>query len=272
MNAVYEKYIHSAAWRKIADMRLELDYHTCQVCGKPAGEVHHLTYENLGHEKSEDIVSLCRRCHRKAEDIYNPKVTPWSMATSEHFMAAICVDAQTLAPMVYEYIKEVRGADFDSLMKLRQPDDRSDKYWSVLKRAVNILCAKRYSQNCAADRTALMLGSITHHVQVICLAEIEHYIRNSVQKELHDIVMTEYAIHEKWKAVANELGISTAVVSKLRSDDGSSMGPTLRECVLYYSMLDAAAGIHPQQFSCLTHEDCKLLSDIADYQKEVFHA
>ncbi len=45
---------------------IERDNHKCIECG--AGEslqVHHLTYENEGHEKLEDLVTLCRGCHSK---------------------------------------------------------------------------------------------------------------------------------------------------------------------------------------------------------------
>ena len=66
-NAEYERYIHSPAWRNKAECRLEIDGHICQVCGKEASDVHHLTYDRFGHEDMSDLVSLCRDCHDKAE-------------------------------------------------------------------------------------------------------------------------------------------------------------------------------------------------------------
>ena len=78
-NPEYDRYIHSPAWREKADRRLEADGGICQVCGSSATDVHHLTYDRFGHEDMDDLVSLCRKCHQKAEDIYDPAVIPWAM-------------------------------------------------------------------------------------------------------------------------------------------------------------------------------------------------
>jgi hypothetical protein len=274
-NPEYERYIHSAGWRKIAEQRLELDNHICPVCGGEATDVHHLTYEHFRHESMDDLVSLCRKCHNRAESFYDPAITPWAMdevkPKGNNFMAAMRVDALQIAPKVYEYLTSVRGSDFQSLMALRQPDDaEKKKYWSVLKKAVNALCRKRYSRNCVEDRRIMMLGSIANHVTVILLAQIEHYARNAVQQGLHEIVKGEYDALGKWTAVSKALGISSGTTQKLRTDDGTSFGPSLRESVLYYCGLDAAAGIRPiSGFVCLSDDDYETLNAVADYMASV---
>ena len=171
-NPEYEKYIHSSHWRHIADKRLEVDGHICCVCGDKATDVHHLTYDRFGNEATDDLVSLCRKCHGQAESFYDPAVTPWAMdeikPNGNNFMAAMRVDALKIAPLVFDYLKAVRGFDFDSLMLLRQPDDPERKrYWRVLQKAVNALCRKRYSRSCVEDRRTMMLESITNHIEVI---------------------------------------------------------------------------------------------------------
>lgn len=270
-NPEYDRYIRSAAWRAKADQRLEIDNGLCQVCGKEATDVHHLTYDRFGHEEMNDLVSLCRKCHCKAEDLYDPAITPWAMnevkPEGNNFMAAMRSDAARIAPIVFEWLKDVCGKDFDAMMRLRQPDDpEGKKYWGVLRRAVDALCRKRYSRNCVEDRTDIMLGSITDHVSVICLQQIEHHVRNSIQSELHDAVMQKYGTLGKWKDVATEFGITNGTLQTLRRDDGSSFGPSLREVVLHYCGLDAAAGIRPLEgFVCLTAEDYAKLNDYADY-------
>lgn len=274
-NPEYERYIHSAGWRQIAEQRLELDNHICPVCGGEATDVHHLTYEHFGHESMDDLVSLCRKCHNCAESFYDPAVTPWAMGEvkpkGNNFMAAMRVDALQIAPKVYDYLTSVRGSDFQSLMVLRQPDDaEKKKYWSVLNKAVDALCRKRYSRNCVEDRRIMMLGSIASHVTVILLAQIEHYARNAVQQGLHEIVKGEYDALGKWTAVSNTLGISSGTTRKLRTDDGTSFGPSLRESVLYYCGLDAAAGIRPiSGFACLSDDDYETLNAVADYMANV---
>ena len=270
-NPEYEKYIHSSAWRSKADKRLKLDNHICCVCDKEATDVHHLTYERFRNENMDDLVSLCRRCHEKAEELYDPAITPWAMdevkPEGNNFMAAMRTDALSIAPIVYKYLIDARGISFNSLMKLRQPNDaEGKKYWNVLKKAVNALCRKRYSRNCVEDRMDMLLSTISNHVSVICLGQIEHYIRNAVQSLLHETVMLDYAIFEKWKAVSDNLGITSGTLQKLRNDDGSSFGPSLRETVLYYCCLDAAAGIRPIiGFKCLNETDYFHLNTIADY-------
>lgn len=274
-NLEYERYIHSAQWRQTADKRLEMDNHLCCVCGGSATDVHHLTYDRFRNEAMDDLVSLCRKCHRQAESFYDPAVTSWAMDDNKpngnNFMAAMRVDALQIAPMVFDYLKAVRGFDFDSLMVLRQPDDvEGKKYWRVLQKAVNALCRKRYSRSCVEDRRIMMLETITNHIEVICVAEIEHYVRNAVQKALHEIVVTDYAILGKWDAVGAELGLTKGIVQKLGKDDGTSFGPSLRETVLYYCGLDAAAGIRPVAgFCCMTNMDYDRLNAMADYMTAV---
>lgn len=270
-NPAYDRYMHSTTWRKKADARLDLDGHICQVCGSTATDVHHLTYDRFGHEDQNDLVSLCRRCHEKAEELYDPAFIPWAMEEvkpeGNNFMAAMRVDAVAVAPVVFRYLKECGGGGFDALMRLRQPDDpKGKKYWNVLKKAVDALCRKRYSFNCVEDRKDMMLGTITNHVIVICLQQIEHSVRNMIQEELHEAVLQKYDIFHKWKDVAADLGISNGTLKTLRRDDGTSFGPSLREAVLHYCGLDAAAGIAPVQgFTCLTDEDYAQLNAMAEY-------
>lgn len=274
-NPAYDSYIHSTAWREKADERLKLDRRVCQVCGKEATDVHHLTYDRFGHEDMNDLVSLCRKCHEKAEELYDPAAIPWAMEEvkpeGNNFMAAMRVDAMRIAPLVFSYLKEACANDFNGLMRLRQPEDtEGKKYWGRLKKAVDALCRKRYSRNCVEDRTNLMINSIANHVSVICLQQIEHAVRNSIQASLHERVMADYDILGKWKDVAMALGITTGTLQTLRRDDGSSFGPSLRESVLYYCGLDAAAGIRPiSGFGCLTEEDYARLNSLADYMVSV---
>ena len=241
-NPEYERYIHSGAWREKANARLGMDGYVCRVCGGRATDVHHLTYERFGHEDLGDLVSLCRRCHSKAEEIYDPAVTPWAMEEAKpggnNFMAAMRADAVAVAPIVFTYLMEVTGGRFDKLMGLRQPvDAEGKKYWCGLKAAVDALCRKRYSLNCVEDRRAMMLE--------------------------HDII-------GKWKDVAEYLGIGNGTLQTLRRDDGTSFGPSLREAVLYYCGKDAAAGIRPLEgLDCLTPEDYRQLDALADYMVSV---
>ncbi len=112
----------------------------------------------------------------------------------------------------------------------------------------------------------MMIWAITNRVTTICLQQIEHYIRNAIQADLHGTVLDVYDLFGKWKDVATELDITNGTLQTLRRDDGTSLGPSIREAVLHYCALDAAAGIRPlANFRCLTEEDYSHLNSMADY-------
>lgn len=63
----YSVYLKSLYWqyqRSRAICHAELK---CQKCGQDCKEleVHHKTYERLGDEEPDDLVVLCRPCHRE---------------------------------------------------------------------------------------------------------------------------------------------------------------------------------------------------------------
>lgn len=61
----YKRYLKSKHWRGIKE-KIYQKYKKCQKCGKRYDlQVHHTTYENLGNEKLQDLLLLCRRCHYK---------------------------------------------------------------------------------------------------------------------------------------------------------------------------------------------------------------
>lgn len=53
----------SEQWKTIRKQRLEFDNGLCVFCKSAAEEVHHVTYENAGRERIEELRSLCRLCH-----------------------------------------------------------------------------------------------------------------------------------------------------------------------------------------------------------------
>lgn len=60
----YIQYINSPEWREKRLLALERDNYICQICGVPAKEVHHLTYEHFKNEYIFELVSLCLNCHK----------------------------------------------------------------------------------------------------------------------------------------------------------------------------------------------------------------
>jgi hypothetical protein len=60
----YNEYILSSDWQRIRRERLQKDGFRCVRCARRHElQVHHLTYERLGHERIDDLVTVCVRCH-----------------------------------------------------------------------------------------------------------------------------------------------------------------------------------------------------------------
>jgi 5-methylcytosine-specific restriction endonuclease McrA len=63
--SAYERYLRSSHWRQRRQAILIRDV-VCRACGSSVNlQVHHLSYERLGAERDEDLVTLCRDCHRR---------------------------------------------------------------------------------------------------------------------------------------------------------------------------------------------------------------
>lgn len=64
----YEAYIHSLEWYVVKERAIKAARGRCQRCGaKRDLQVHHLTYERLGHELPQDLSVLCPDCHEAAD-------------------------------------------------------------------------------------------------------------------------------------------------------------------------------------------------------------
>jgi hypothetical protein len=72
----YAVYLQSAEWRAKRAEKLAEVGHRCQGCPETDRlEVHHLTYERVGHERMGDLMVLCHWCH-SAEHGRSPNVGP----------------------------------------------------------------------------------------------------------------------------------------------------------------------------------------------------
>lgn len=62
--AWYNQYLESEEWQQKRSMVLKRANWICEGCGKNrANQVHHLTYERVGHEMLFDLVAICKDCH-----------------------------------------------------------------------------------------------------------------------------------------------------------------------------------------------------------------
>ena len=62
----YRRYLKSRAWRDTRERILVRDGYRCRSCGTGNYlQVHHLTYERIGYERPNDLLTLCHDCHQR---------------------------------------------------------------------------------------------------------------------------------------------------------------------------------------------------------------
>ena len=59
----YNDYLKTDHWKKTRMRILKKKNFRCSVCSKPAKNVHHHSYKNLGYERDYELSALCARCH-----------------------------------------------------------------------------------------------------------------------------------------------------------------------------------------------------------------
>ena len=66
----YAEYLASPHWQRIRWAMLWLSGNQCNLChSQHALEIHHASYDHYpGHERPEDLVVLCRKCHERVSD------------------------------------------------------------------------------------------------------------------------------------------------------------------------------------------------------------
>src|SRR5260370_13848674 len=64
LRKTYAEYVTSEVWRTRRNQCLERDSYHCQGCGSEDDlHAHHRTYDRLGNELPDDIITICRTCH-----------------------------------------------------------------------------------------------------------------------------------------------------------------------------------------------------------------
>lgn len=61
----YYGYLESNIWKRKRDWILNKNDFKCERCGDKAKFVHHKTYDRVGYEKPEDLMTVCLSCHGK---------------------------------------------------------------------------------------------------------------------------------------------------------------------------------------------------------------
>lgn len=73
----YYEYIQSDKWYARTESIRRRKGGRCECCCMRRGsEVHHRTYERLGNERDEDLLHVCKPCHRRIHKKGNAFIWP----------------------------------------------------------------------------------------------------------------------------------------------------------------------------------------------------
>lgn len=66
----YQEYLQSWQWKEKSEWIKYIRGNECQKCKSKKGlQVHHIRYDSLGNEAGEDVIVLCKECHKKEHGI-----------------------------------------------------------------------------------------------------------------------------------------------------------------------------------------------------------
>lgn len=120
MDAKYKKYLGSNEWKNIRNKRLERDGFKCVCCGAAANlEVHHTTYDRIGNENIEDLITLCKDCHKAIHNSRDKIKTGWSACLADGNLDIVDMSAFS---SFFEYSFGARGRVLSYLLL-----DRSER-------------------------------------------------------------------------------------------------------------------------------------------------
>lgn len=90
MDNNYKKYLNSKEWKERRLQRLEIDGYKCACCGTDKNlNVHHLTYDMIGSEEMDDLITMCKDCHKSIHDRYGEGKQGWAACLSKGNMEII---------------------------------------------------------------------------------------------------------------------------------------------------------------------------------------
>jgi len=66
----YQEYLQSPHWKRCVYAMHRIKSEDCELCLQPFHNyhIHHLSYDNIGHEQFEDLMRLCDICHKQVHD------------------------------------------------------------------------------------------------------------------------------------------------------------------------------------------------------------
>jgi 5-methylcytosine-specific restriction endonuclease McrA len=92
----YADYLRSPRWQARREWAIAAAGGRCMLCYAVAAlDVHHRTYERLGHELPTDLVALCSACHEAYHHWSAP--APRATEADRHYRRRLAIEASVEA-------------------------------------------------------------------------------------------------------------------------------------------------------------------------------
>ena len=93
----YIDYLKTSDWKMRSQSIKEKWGFTCAICNRGGRlDLHHRTYERLGHEHFTDVIPLCIECHKKFHEI-----------EEETFVCPACGKVKPISQKVKIFVPEI---------------------------------------------------------------------------------------------------------------------------------------------------------------------
>lgn len=109
----YKRYLASREWALLKRVVYGRAGGTCERCHyRPVVEIHHETYERIGHERAEDLLAVCRPCHKFLSAItdWNPALCDCDPETAQEWADALAGEPPGIYEVALKHAREVESA------------------------------------------------------------------------------------------------------------------------------------------------------------------
>ncbi len=95
----HEALLESPRWARIRQKVIIRDLGRCQTCGAAGRDVHHIHYRTLGSETGDELILLCRLCHKTEHKHYrlSDREDHW-IAKRNRTRGAVCLERVGAGP------------------------------------------------------------------------------------------------------------------------------------------------------------------------------
>lgn len=105
----YADYLQSPAWQARREWAIALAGGHCALCpSSDRLEVHHSTYDRLGHELPSDLIALCSTCHERVHRYVLPP-TPRATEADRRYRRRLAIEASVDSAMATPARAPTRG-------------------------------------------------------------------------------------------------------------------------------------------------------------------